>query len=253
MIDENKGVRVCLILFFISVVLFFVFLCVASFVVSVGYKQTDASRTREVIASVSEYETSVRTFVIDPGHGGEDPGAVSGEYIEKTLNLSVASYVAEFLELTGQNVIMTRNTDVLLYKAGEENRKKFYDLKNRCDIASNAENGIYIGIHMNKFPLESCKGLQTFYSQHNEESMIFAELIQQNAKILDPSNKRVIKPCGNNIYVLENLSLPAVLVECGFISNTGDAENLSDKAYQKRLAFLIYCASEQYLGGTDEN
>ncbi len=253
MMNENKSVRICAILFFAAVLLFFAFLCVASFTVSVGYKQAGASRVIETIASAKNVQTQKFTFVIDPGHGGEDPGAVCGEYIEKTLNLDVAALLDDFLSLTSEDIAMTRTDDVLLYKSGEESRKKFYDLKNRLDIAENAENGIYIGIHMNKFPLESCKGLQTFYSHNTEESRLLAEMIQQNSKLLDESNQRVIKPDGSNIYILEHIKIPAVLIECGFISNTADAEKLSDPSYQKRLAFVIYCAAEQYLGGIDEN
>ena len=251
--DEHKSVRICLVLFFIAVAVFFLFLCVASFVVSVGYDQTIASRVTEAMAVSRTLPASGYTFVIDPGHGGEDPGAVTEGCIEKNLNLSVASFLGDFMRLSGENVMMTRENDVLLYKDGEEKRKKFHDLKNRLDIASSAENGVYIGIHMNKFPLESCKGLQTFYSHNSEESRVLASFIQKNAKMLDASNVRGIKPDGNNIYILENLRIPAVLIECGFISNPYDAKNLSDKAYQKKLSFLIYCAAEQYLGGMDEN
>ena len=127
-----------------------------------------------------------------------------------------------------------------------------YDLRNRLDIAQNAENGVYVGIHVNKFPISKYKGLQTFYSDNVPQSAELARLVQEASKIVDSENTRVIKPDGNTIFILEQIKIPAILVECGFISNEEEANRLEDAAYQKRLAFAIFCGIERWLGGQDE-
>ncbi len=248
--DGNKSAKLCVILFFAAVILLCLFFCFASFITSVGYKQSIAANflSRQVIAqSADSY-----TFVIDPGHGGEDPGCVSGEHREKDLNLSISRYLYDFFALSNSNAVMTRSDDRLLYGPGQENRKKFYDLRNRLNMAENVNNGVYVGIHINKFPVARYHGLQTFYSDNVPESRNIALSVQESARIIDPENERVIKPDGNTIYILEKIQIPAILIECGFISNEKEVMLLEDKDYQKRLAFVIFCGIERWLGGKNE-
>ncbi|MBQ6184139.1 MAG: N-acetylmuramoyl-L-alanine amidase [Clostridia bacterium] len=249
--DGNRKARLCVILFFAAVLFVCVFLCFASLVTSVGYKQSLAAEfaVREVMA----FEKTEHTFVIDPGHGGEDPGCVSGGHTEKTINLAVSLYLEDFFALSENDVVLTRRDDRLLYADGQENRKKFFDLRNRLDIAENAKNGVYIGIHVNKFPESRYSGLQTFYSDNVSQSEPLAQSIQECARLLDPQNKRSVRPDGDTIYILEKITVPAVLVECGFISNEKEAKLLEDEGYQKRLAFAVFCGVMRWLGGQDEN
>jgi len=191
-----------------------------------------------------------KVFVIDAGHGGEDSGAVSknGVY-EKDLNLEIAFCVGNMLKERGYNVVYTRTEDKLLYK-DEENIKgirKISDLKNRCKIASDHPEAIFLSIHMNSYGDSKYSGLQVYYSENNKESKTLADLIQASVKSsLQPENNRKIKE-GKNIYVLKHVDNVAVLIECGFLSNTEECKKLSEKEYQKQLSFSIICGIIEYV------
>lgn len=218
-----------------------VFYFIVSMFVSMGYKGYDSKESNV------DVDSRQKTIVIDAGHGGEDPGASEKEIIEKDLNLDVSIKLNDFLIGAGYNTVMTRDEDKLLYNQGEENRKKYFDLRNREEIANSYENSIFISIHMNKFALSYCKGLQTFYSENNPESKKIATCIQDSVKLLQTYNKRVIKSGNETIYLLKNLKMPAVLIECGFISNPVEANLLIDDDYQKALSLSIYCGIAEYL------
>jgi N-acetylmuramoyl-L-alanine amidase len=100
---------------------------------------------------------------------------------------------------------------------------------------------------MNKFPAEYCKGLQTFFSENDSSSKVLAELIQDNARVLQTSNKRLVKKGNETIFILKNLNVPAVLVECGFLSNKKEAELLQIEAYKLSLSFSISCGIAEFL------
>ncbi len=181
--------------------------------------------------------------VIDPGHGGEDGGAVGvNGSVEKDINISISQKLYRFINVfTDVKCFMTRYTDKLLYKSGQENRKKFYDLKNRVEIINSYENPVVISIHQNKFPVSKYKGLQVYYSPNNKMSAIFAKNIQEKSKVyLSPENTREIKKAGNNIYLMKNLNCPAILIECGFLSNPHEEKLLLDKDYQRKIAFVVF-------------
>jgi len=200
---------------------------------------------KETLSEITEKST----VIIDAGHGGEDCGAigVSGIY-EKDLNLKIAAELGNILSENGFAVVHTRTKDALLYTE-EENiygMRKISDLKNRCKIGAEYPNAIYISIHMNSYKSANCTGLQVYYSQNNNSSMALATCIQQNVKSkLQPDNNRQIK-VGKGIYLLENLSNPAILVECGFLTNPEECEKLSKKQYQKQLSFAIFCGIIDY-------
>jgi len=200
---------------------------------------------KETLSEITEKST----VIIDAGHGGEDCGAigVSGIY-EKDLNLKIEAELGNILSENGFAVVHTRTKDALLYTE-EENiygMRKISDLKNRCKIGAEYPNAIYISIHMNSYKSANCTGLQVYYSQNNNSSMALATCIQQNVKSkLQPDNNRQIK-VGKGIYLLENLSNPAILVECGFLTNPEECEKLSKKEYQKQLSFAIFCGIIDY-------
>lgn len=188
--------------------------------------------------------------IIDAGHGGEDVGAtgVNGVY-EKDLNLSLAFILGEMLTEKGFAVVYTRNEDKMLYKDSENIKgiRKISDLKNRCKIAKNYPNAIFVSIHMNTFADGRYSGLQVYYSTQNSESEVLANAIQTSVKKeMQPDNNRKIK-AGKDIYVLENINNVAVLVECGFLSNPEEAKKLSEKEYQKMLSFSIICGIIEYM------
>lgn len=246
--NSFKEVKQSMFILCILVVFIILFYCVASIFTSVGYDTfLQAKKAEEQITEVIGNNYQPLTIIVDPGHGGEDPGAVANGLLEKDLNLQVATKVYELLSLSGYNVVMTRKTDTALYGEGEEYSKKFYDVRNRLKLIESYDNCIYIGIHMNKFPMEEVHGLQTFYSGNNPLSQKFALCVQNKTKLLTPENKREIKPESNMIFILNRTQVPAALVECGFLSNPTDAANLSNSDFQDKLAFTIYCGVTEFL------
>lgn len=184
------------------------------------------------------------TVVIDAGHGGEDGGAVSADGItEKEINLKIAFHLKALLEANGIRTVMTRDRDVLLYdKSGDyQGRKKALDLAARRKIAEETENAIFVSIHLNAYPEPRYKGLQVWYSPNTENSANWAKNLQNAAKFhLQSQNERQVKAATSRIYLLHRLTCPAILVECGFLSNPEEAAQLSSEAYQRELAFLIF-------------
>ena len=190
------------------------------------------------------------TVVIDAGHGGEDGGCEGYGLVEKTLNLDIALKIADMLESEGVSVVLTRETDILLYDKNDnyEGKKKALDLRKRVEITTNCENPIFVSIHMNYFAQTKYSGLQVWYSKNNEHSRILANHIQSKTQsMLQPKNKRTIKEATSSIFVLDNLYCPAVLVECGFLSNRDDALALSDENYRQILAKTIFSAIMDYI------
>lgn len=185
--------------------------------------------------------------VIDAGHGGEDAGAIAsdGTY-EKDLNLEISNLVKALCILNGMNVKMTRESDVLLYDyygdlENYKGQKKIYDLKNRVKIAHESPNAIFVSIHMNKFPESKYSGTQIYYSKNNDSSKdVASNLSKSIKKFLQPSNKRQIKPASSSIYVLDKIKNPAILIECGFLSNEMELENLKNEEYRASLALVIF-------------
>lgn len=189
-------------------------------------------------------------IIIDAGHGGEDVGAtgVNGVF-EKDLNLSLSLMLGEMLSEKGFAVVYTRTEDKLLYKDSEniKGMRKISDLKNRCKIAKNYPNALFVSIHMNTFGESKYSGLQVYYSNNNTDSERLAGAIQSNVKKeVQPDNDRKIK-AGKDIYILENVDNVAVLIECGFLSNPEEAKKLSQKEYQKMLSFSIICGIIEYM------
>ncbi len=194
--------------------------------------------------------TEKNVIIIDAGHGGEDCGAigVNGVY-EKDLNLSVANELGKMLSEKGYAVIYTRTDDELLLYTEDEKIygvRKISDLKNRCKFGAEYPDAVYISIHMNSFGNKKCSGLQVYYSENNTESSDLANAVQANVKSkLQQSNNRKVKK-GESIYLLENLMNPAILIECGFLTNPEECEKLSQKEYQKELCFAILCGIIEY-------
>lgn len=208
---------------------------------------------------ISDITSSVlvneKIFIIDAGHGGEDPGALSNNGIlEKDLNLQIAIILGELLAESGYTVVYTRTEDKLLYTEEENIRgiRKISDLKNRCKIADKYPDAIFLSIHMNFYGSSKYSGLQVYYGVNNPNSKNLAVYIQTNVKNrLQSENNRKVK-AGNNIYLLENVNNVAVLIECGFLSNSDEARKLSEKEYQKLLCFSIVCGIIEYINDTDD-
>lgn len=189
------------------------------------------------------------TIIIDAGHGGDDGGATANGIVEKNINLTISKILSDIFTSNGYNVIMTRTDDKSINTDGTTLReKKVSDMKNRLEIYNSDENNIVISIHQNKFEQEKYNGTQIFYSTNNENSKVLAESIRNSVvNLLQPENTRECKKATKEIYLLYNAKIPAVIVECGFISNYSEAEKLKTESYQKQLAFSIYLGVLDYI------
>jgi len=181
-----------------------------------------------------------KVVVLDAGHGGRDPGMVQGKTEEKHINLSIAKKLQTFLEQGGATVIVTRLDDTELGK------KKSNDMQARRVIANSAHADIFVSIHQNSFEKSGVHGAQVFYFNTSDNSLKLATLIQEKlTNFADPENKFKAK-ANNNYFVLKQTAMPAVLVECGFLTNRGEREKLLSDDYQEKIAWGIYLGIVDY-------
>lgn len=189
------------------------------------------------------------TLIIDPGHGGVDGGAVSeAGTIESHINLEVALRLDQLLGLFGTDVLLLRSEDSSLHddSATTIREKKNSDLHNRVATIEETANATVISIHQNTYAGSTqYKGAQVFYSTH-QESQPMAEYFQEQLRLsLDPDNQRSAALIPDSVYLMNHISCPAVLVECGFLSNPEEDALLQTSTYQTKLATAIAGA---YLG-----
>lgn len=175
-------------------------------------------------------------IVVDPGHGGRDPGKVGvNGALEKDINLSISMKLRTILEDNGFKVIMTREEDIGLYEESDSNKKRT-DLNNRIHIINESNPVIAISIHQNSFTQENVKGAQVFYHQESPEGRRLAEILQiQIKEALGDDNHRKAKS-NTSYYMLRKTECPLVIVECGYLSNYNEASLLVNEEYQEKLA-----------------
>lgn len=205
------------------------------------------NRTVTVISEMVPMERLHR-IVIDPGHGGEDGGAVSctGKN-ESTFNLQIALRLDDLLHLMGYDTVMIRTTDVSVYTAGQTiAQKKVSDLKQRVRIVERTYNPILVSIHQNTFPEGRYSGAQVFYASSEGSGELARQLQASLVSCLNPGSSRKAKQ-GSGIYLLDKINAPGVLVECGFLSNQQEEAMLSTPAYQKKLCCVIATGLSQFL------
>lgn len=183
------------------------------------------------------------TVVIDPGHGGEDGGAVSpGGVAEGQINFAVSLRVSYLLRFAGERTRLTRSEDVTICDEGLDTmrQRKSSDLKNRVKLVEATENAVLLSIHQNSLPSSPVThGAQVFWNRR-EGAEVLAESIQNalNANV-NAGNEKRPQQIPDSIYLMKNITAPGVLVECGFLSNPPETERLQDPAYQLRLAAAI--------------
>ncbi len=185
-------------------------------------------------------------IVIDAGHGGVDPGKV-GENgtLEKDVNLSIARKLRTRLEQNGFRVVMTRENDDGLYSENAPNKKR-EDMEARVRIISEANPAFVVSIHQNSFPDVSCKGAQLFYYKDSEDSKKLAEVLQKKlAEVLQDGNTRQAK-ANSDYYLLRKTACPAVIAECGFLSNAAEEALLAGDEYQEKVAEALCLGILQY-------
>lgn len=192
-----------------------------------------------------------KTIIVDAGHGGIDPGAMTDDESikEKDVNLKITMKLKELLEASGAMVILTRNDDTSLYKEeeGKTIRQKYNEnLKNRKKIIKESSADMFVSIHLNKFEQAKYYGAQTFYPYGKDEDKQLATYIQAELKrVVDNTNNREIKP-RNDLYLLKENEIPSTLIECGFLSNDKEAKLLNDEKYQNEIAWAIYVGIQRY-------
>ena len=186
---------------------------------------------------------------LDPGHGGEDGGAISVTGVQESgINLEISLRLRDLLHFCGKTVKMTRNGDYAIYDDGCDTiaRKKSSDLRNRVALLQEAPGAILVSIHENQFSDGQYHGAQVFYNQASNSEAL-AKLMQEQLRLgLDPTNHREIKK-SEGVYLMEHIENTAILVECGFLSNREEEEKLRDASYQKKIACAIGSGLMEYL------
>ena len=189
------------------------------------------------------------TLVIDPGHGGIDGGAISTDGTkESDINLAIALKLRALAEFMGQATVMTREDDS--WRTDAASYSEHEDLVHRTEIINAAPNAILFSIHQNCFPTAQPSGAQVLYAKY-EGSELLGTLTHHNLiSCLDPENRRVAEPASEKLYITANVKCPAILVECGFMSNNYDVLKLKDDSYQLSLALVLMCSFLQFTSGT---
>ena len=197
-----------------------------------------------------------KTVIIDPGHGGIDGGTSAADgTLEKDINLKIALKLNDMLNSMGIKTVLTRTEDISIHDESAKTirQKKVSDIKNRLKIINNTDNAIFVSIHQNYFSESKYSGTQVFYSKNNSDSAKLADSIRLPViSYLQPENSRETKSSGTDIYLLYHAQVPAVMVECGFLSNQKEADSLKDEAYQNKMAFLIAIGIFDFFNNTED-
>lgn len=193
-------------------------------------------------------------LVIDPGHGGFDPGAVASDgTAESQINLKVALQMEEIARLLGVKTDMTRREDVSTESdaTAAVRQRKNSDLQNRVAQINGISGGVLVSLHQNSLPqVPSVHGAQVFYSETGG-SRELAESIQAALNQTVNDRAKEVKAAGGGVYLLKKAEIPAILVECGFLSNSEETALLNTQAHQNRLAVTILASALGHLTQPD--
>lgn len=198
-------------------------------------------------APATSWAIANRTIVIDPGHGGIDPGAVGfGGIKEKEIVLQVSKRLEQLLKQAGAKVILTRESDIDLSTPGSGSllKRKREDLSKRVALANDNDASVFLSIHVNAFPSSRWRGAQTFYQKKDDDSKKLAECIQSELIRVMKNTTRAAKP--SDFYTTRNTKMAGVIVEIGFISNPAEAALMNKPAYQRQLVNAIYSGLVKY-------
>lgn len=229
-----------------------IFVLVAAIIaINVGF----GSRESDPSVNASEYmetlSTAGKIIVLDAGHGGEDPGAVSAfsGAKEKDITLVIAQKTKALLEEAGYTVIMTRTEDVLFYENDNLSMtaKRRQDLLRRKKIMDESNADIVVSVHLNSFGDSQYHGAQTFYTKESLSSKKLAISLQTALReILDPGNDREALLKSEEIIITKNCKVTTIIVECGFLSNQDEESKLINEEYQSKIATAIKAGVDNY-------
>lgn len=205
----------------------------------------------KTVAANNPAQSQLPVIIIDAGHGGEDGGTQSADgVLEKDVNLAICNKLDKILTRYGFTTVNIRDSDKMIYDEGSSTtrERKSSDLHNRMKIMKQYPNCIFLSIHQNHFSQSKYCGAQVFYCKSQPESALLAKSIQDSiVKSLQKDNKRQIKPCTSDVYLIYNAVTTAVMVECGFMSNETEAKKLADNTYQYEMALAIAHGLVNYL------
>ena len=192
-------------------------------------------------------------LVIDAGHGGADGGAVAADgTLESDINLDIALRMEALACFCGVPSVMTRRSGDIDYPADAKSiaEKKVADQHARAALVNATPGAVLLSIHQNKYPAAAPHGIQVFYGPVAGSDAL-AALTQENLTArLCPDNRRVASPADRGIYLIKSVDCPAVLVECGFLSNQDDLDDLQNSTYRMKLALVMLASYLQYTRGT---
>lgn len=213
------------------------------------------ARITERALPVSASPSEKPIVVLDAGHGGLDSGAVGAAgTLEKNVNLSIVLTLRDMLEMSGFEVVLTRDQDISIYDPGVEGirNQKLNDMDNRLEIIQSYPDSIFLCIHQNNFTDPRYFGGQMFYNNNNPGNYTLARIMQNKFAELQPGNDREIKLSGNELFLLKSNPNPSLMIECGFLSNPEEEALLATYEYQQKVAFTIYAGLMEYLDATTE-
>lgn len=191
----------------------------------------------------------IKTIIVDAGHGMPDGGTVgySGT-VEQEINLKISQKIKEVLEGKGYRVILTRADEDSLAKSDDETirRMKVEDMHMRKKIMEKSDADLFISIHMNSYPDKSVNGLRFFYAANHPEIKELAEIIQGDISNITGAKAYAIKTADKDLFLMKNPPIPAILAECGFLTNPEEEKKLSDSDYQAKIAWAIGDALDKY-------
>ena len=200
----------------------------------------------QVFVTTKNREKS-QVIAVDPGHGGTDPGMIGVDGLEeKGINLEISMKLSELLKEKGYRVVMTRKEDKGLSDPSASN-KKAQDMQRRIAFLEEANPVLTVSIHQNSFSDQNVRGPQVFYYENSVEGKNLAERIQKSMnKSLAPKRPRMIK-ANTSYYLLKRSKGTLVIVECGFLTNSEEAELLKTETYQQKAAEAIAEGIDDYL------
>lgn len=201
------------------------------------------------IVAVTSTPVSGKTIVVDAGHGTPDEGAESSDgTTEAQLNLKIALKLQNLLEQSGSTVVLTRSDENSIYDLDKKTlrQKKVSDIRNRVKIGNESSADIFVSIHLNKIPQEQYWGWQCFYKKNDDSSKKLAQSIQGNLnEAIQKENKREAMQL-DTVYIMKHVEIPISIVECGFLSNKEEEQQLLNDEYQNKLAWGIYNGITDY-------
>lgn len=206
-----------------------------------------------VYTNTAESDPNARVIVLDSGHGGMDGGCSTADGVtEKGINLSIMLSVRDMCRLYGFDTAVTRDRDISIHDSGTTGirNQKVSDMENRLELFNKFPNAVCLSVHQNTYTDPKYSGAQMFYSPANADSERFASILQNLfVKNLQPDNMRETKLCGKELYLCYYCNNPAVMAECGFLSNPDEAAKLTDRDYQRQVAYTLFTGLNEFICG----